>query len=103
MTTEFCPKCHYPLDESDDDSRLCVACQWFGDKSEVCKKLPDPTPIELAFIQLVTLYRDVCRLELLAEQLAEGHPEHQRKLTYIKMRVSHARHSLLHLFRGTRK
>lgn len=101
--SEFCPKCYYPLDKSDDDSRLCIACQWFGDKTEVRTKPPDLTPIELVFLQLTTLYRDVCRLELFAEQLAEGRPEHQNKLAFIKTRVAHSRHSLLHLFRGTRK
>ncbi len=107
--SEFCPKCHHPLEESnseptieDDGGRLCPACQWFGDKSEVCIQPPEPSQVELAFLQLVAMYRDVCRLELLAEQLVERHPEHQKRLDFIKRRVEHAKHSLLYLFRGTR-
>lgn len=101
--TEFCPRCYHPLEGSDDDGRLCAACQWFGDKSEVCNKPPAPTDLELAFIQMLSLYRDVCRLELLAEQIMEQQPEHADKMCPIKTRVTAARHSLIHLFRNTRK
>jgi hypothetical protein len=105
----FCPKCYHSLEEPNDDhsieddgGRLCPACQWFGDKSEVCIQPPKPSQLELAFLQLVAMYRDVCRLELLAEQLRESYPEYQQRLDFIKSRVEHAKHSLLYLFRGTR-
>lgn len=103
----FCPTCYHPLEEvdtepnaDDDGGRLCPACQWFGDKSEVCTQPPEPSQIELAFLQLVAMYRDICRLELLAEQLVEGHPKHQKQLDFIKKRIEHAKHSLFYLFRG---
>jgi len=99
----FCPKCYHPLDDdSDDDARLCSACRWFGDKSEICENPPAPTKIELAFTQLLAMYRDVCRMEQLAEQLIENSgPEYKRALIAIKARVSNARHSILYLFRET--
>jgi len=100
VIAEFCPKCFHPLDDSDDDGRLCPACRWFGDKAEICTSPPPPTDLELAFIQMLALYRDVCRMELLTEQVAEGKPEHRRHLNAVKARGSHAKHSLLHLFRS---
>lgn len=100
--TMFCPKCYHPLDDnSDDDARLCPACRWFGDKLEVCENPPAPTNLELAFTQLLAMYRDVCRMELLAEQLTESDPKYGHALIAIKARVSNARHSILYLFRET--
>lgn len=97
----FCPRCHYPLDDDPhDDSRLCLACRWFGDKSETDATPPPPDSLELAFLQLLALYRDVCRLELLAEQIAKDIPEHVVKFNAIKERVLHAGHCLLFMFRG---
>lgn len=102
MMATFCPKCYHPLDDDpDDDARLCSACRWFGDKSEVCENPPPPTEIELAFAQLLAMYRDVCRMELLAEQLIENNSEYDRSLAAIRARVSNARHSILYLFRET--
>ena len=100
MSSEFCPKCYYPLDDSDDDGRLCGTCKWFGDKSEVETTPPTSADLELAFVQMLSLYRDVCRLELLAERVAEQYPKYQSKLNVIKARVSQARHSLLYIFRN---
>ncbi len=101
----FCPKCYHPLDnDSDDDARLCSACHWFGDKLEICENPPTPTEIELAFTQLLAMYRDVCRMELLAEQLVKNSGfeyKYKRALIAIKARVSNARHSILYLFRET--
>ena len=101
-TAEFCPECYYPLGPSEDDGRLCEACRWFGDQSEICAKPPAPDDLELAFLQLLALYRDVCRMELMAEQLAEGRKDYEVNLRAIRARVGHARHSILHLFRITK-
>ena len=98
-TTEFCPKCYYPLGLSEDDGRLCEACRWFGDQSEICDIPPASDNFELAFIQLLALYRDICRIELLAEQLTEGRADYKTKLRAIRVRVDRARHSILYLFR----
>lgn len=102
-TAEFCPKCYYPLGLSEDDGRLCEACRWFGDQSEICATPPTPNDLELAFTQLLALYRDACRMELLAEQLAEGRADYEAELKMIRARVNHGQHSLLHFFRITRK
>jgi len=103
-TAEFCPRCYHPLDtinEADDDGRLCSVCSWFCDKIEVCKTPPVPTTLELAFAQLLILYRDVCRIELMAEQFTENQPDYSKKLVVVRARVQQARHSILHLFRMT--
>ena len=99
----FCPKCYYPLDDDLDDARLCPVCHWFGDKSEVCQTSPVLTSIELTFTQLLKMYRNVCRMELLAEQLSEGRsdPKYARHLVAIEERVLRARHSIIYLFRET--
>lgn len=97
---EFCPKCYYPLGLSEDDGRLCEACRWFGDQSEICATPPVSDDLELVFTQLLALYQDVCRMELLAEQLAEGQANYEARLKAIRVKVSHARHSILYLFRA---
>ena len=105
LTAEFCPTCFYPLETaSDDDGRLCAVCNWFGDKSEVCSKPPAHTDLELAFAQLLVLFRDVCRMELLAEQLVENSSEtYDKSLKAVRERASHARHSILHFFHAIRE
>lgn len=106
MTAEFCPQCYHPfdvIDEAEDDGgRLCSVCRWFGDKTEICVIPPAPTTLELAFTQLLALYRDVCRMELLAEQLAGGQAKYNKSLNAVRARANHARHSIIHLFRMTK-
>lgn len=102
-TAEFCPKCYHPLEPSEDDARLCGVCSWFGDQSEICAAPPTPDDLELAFSQLLALYRDVCRMELMAEQLAEGREGYEKSLRAVRARANHARHSILHLYREIRK
>lgn len=99
---EFCPKCYYPLDPSEDDGRLCGVCCWFGDQSEICARPPAPDNLDLAFSQLLALYRDVCRMELMAEQLADGKEDYEDSLKLVRERANHARHSVLNLFQSTR-
>lgn len=103
MSAEFCPKCYYPLLSSDDDSCLCEACQWWGDKSEALMMPPIPSDLETAFAQMLALYREVCRMEVLAEDLAQGVPQFQEALIRIRSRATVARTNLMYLFRETRK
>lgn len=105
MTIEFCPICYYPLDTFDpsDEGRLCHVCNWFGDKAEVCTKPPMPDDLELACVQLIRHYREICRLELIGEQLVEGLPDEAISLANLKFRVQQALHSILHFFRSTRR
>jgi len=103
MTVEFCPKCFYPLETTiSDDGRLCAVCNWFGDKSEVCNKPPTPSDLDLAFAQLLVLFREVCRMELLAEQLVENSANYDKSLKAVRARAAHARHSILHFFHAIR-
>lgn len=105
MPIEFCPICYYPLETFDlsDEGRLCHVCDWFGDKAEVCIKPPISDNLELACIQLLSRYREVCRLELIGEQLAEGLSDESVSLANLKFWTQRAQHSILHFFRGTRK
>ena len=103
MSAEFCPKCYYPLLPSDDDGRLCEACRWWGDKSEILSQPPMPSSLETAFAQLLGFYREVCRMECVAEDLAGGAPQFQSALTQIRSRVAEARANIMLLFRQTRK
>jgi len=100
---EFCPKCYYPLLSSDDDSRLCEACQWWGDKIEALSLPPIPSDLETAFAQLLALYREICRMECVAEDLAQGLPQFQEALIRIRSQVAVARANIMQLFRETRK
>jgi hypothetical protein len=76
---EFCPKCLYPIQASKDQAskdreRLCETCGWFGDKIET---LAEPTesgdfnPTRAA-AQILGLFRDVCRQELILEQACDA-------------------------------
>jgi len=72
--SEFCPRCTAPLEISREADRLCEVCGWFGDQQEA---LPAPSntgefnPV-LAVAQTLELYRDVCRQELIAEQIYDA-------------------------------
>ena len=71
LHSEFCPRCGTPVDTSGDESPLCDACGWFGDNTETARTPPDTgqfSPV-LAVVQALTLFRDVCRQELMAEQI----------------------------------
>ena len=103
MSADFCPKCYYPLPPSDDDGRLCEACQWWGDKSEALPQPPIPSDLETAFAQLLALYREVCRMEYLAEDLADGLPQFQEALVRVRSRVMVAQANIVQLFRETQK
>jgi len=97
---EFCPQCLYPLGSSDDEGRLCLVCCWFGDKSEALTALPEPTPAESAFASMVFLHRELCRLELTAEQASQGRPEHRDKMDVIRSSVVISAHSLVRVFKS---
>jgi len=64
---------------------------------------PSADDLELAFSQLLAMYRDVCRMELMAEQLAEGRADYTASLRSVRMRANQARHSILHLFHVIKK
>ena len=103
--SEFCPKCGLPLDTSGDDSRLCEACGWFGDYEETAKKPSDPevfNPV-LATLQALALYRDVCRDELIAEQIYDAGAATETDLRRVKLAARDSLHSLVAVFTALRR
>jgi hypothetical protein len=67
----YCPRCDSPLHHEDphDSARLCDVCGWFGDWEEtLAQPLGDWNPA-LEASKALTLYREVCRQEMLLEQL----------------------------------
>ena len=100
MFAEFCPRCGTPVDTSGDETRLCDACGWFGDHTETARKPPDTgqfSPV-LAVVQALTLFRDVCRQELVAEQICAVNSAVEADLRKIKAEARNALHSLVELF-----
>jgi hypothetical protein len=104
MADEFCPLCGEPLDTSGDESRLCYTCGWFGDNTETRRAPWDPkvcNPIG-NLVQALSLYRELCRQELLGEQFANAtiptNAAHSRELHQVKTRVREGLHSLIELF-----
>jgi len=102
---EFCPHCYHPIDDqaADDSSRLCPVCGWFGDKTEINTKPYVSDDLDLSCIQLLAMFREICRMELTAEQLADVIPEQAKYLAHLKARVKYAQHSIIHFFRSTRQ
>lgn len=71
---EYCPKCHNPLESSTDDDRLCEQCGWWGGAGEVCLQSKVVTDTATNIRQLLALYRDSCRKELILESAyQQGH------------------------------
>ena len=104
MADEFCPRCGEPLDTSGDESRLCDACGWFGDDTETRRAPWDPSvcnPIG-SLVQALSLYRELCRQELMGEQFANANATaektRERALHQVKTRVREGLHSLIELF-----
>jgi len=100
MMAEFCPRCTAPLESSRDADRLCEVCGWWGDQQEVLPVPPknDAFNPVLAAAQTLELYRDVCRNELLAEQIydAGNATEDDLQRTHIIRR--HAAHAIIEMF-----
>jgi len=105
MFAEFCPRCGTPVDTSGDETRLCDACGWFGDNTETAKRPPDTgqfSPV-LAVVQAITLFRDVCRQELMAEQIYDAGNATEADLRKVKTDARNAMHSLVELFTAMRR
>jgi hypothetical protein len=101
---EFCPICGTPLDTTGDDSRICEACGWFGEKSETSPKPPpcDTVNPVLATIQALTLYRDVCRSELICEQVYDAGDCTETEMKAIKLAARESMQSLVTMFTALR-
>lgn len=105
MTTEFCPRCTWPLEPGPDVDRLCDACGWFGDQSETLLMPPQNTgnPF-LAAVHGLAWFREVCRCEFLAEEYCRhvdpaARPQATAQLNRIRAELRHVGHALIERFR----
>jgi hypothetical protein len=98
--SEFCPRCTAPLETSRDADRLCDICGWFGDQEEVLLTPPrsDVVNPALAAAQTLELYRDVCRNELIAEQMYDAGNGTEAQLHKVHRARRHAAHSIIEMF-----
>jgi hypothetical protein len=98
--SEFCPRCTAPVETGRDDDRLCEVCGWFGDRQEVLLVPPQNdvfNPV-LAAAQTLELYRDVCRKELIAEQIYDAGSATEGDLFKVKIARRHAAHAIVEMF-----
>lgn len=97
---EFCPRCNSPVEFAPDPARLCEVCGWFGDQTEVLDKPPAPQAINpvLAAAQCLELYRDVCRRELIAEQLYDAGNAVEADIAKVRAARRHATNAIIELF-----
>jgi len=98
--SEFCPRCTAPLETARDPARLCEVCGWFGDQQEVLLVPPKSdvfNPV-LAAAQTLELYRDVCRKELVAEQIYDAGNATEAELQRVHMARRHAANSIIEMF-----
>jgi hypothetical protein len=98
--SEFCPRCTAPLETTRDDDRLCEVCGWFGDRQEALLVPPQNDALNpvLAAAQTLELYRDVCRKELIAEQIYDAGNATEVDLRKVYFARRHAAHSIIGIF-----
>ena len=98
--SEFCPRCTAPLETGPDADRLCEVCGWFGDQQEALLTPPKSdvfNPV-LAAAQTLELYRDVCRKELVAEQVYDAGNATEAELQRVHLARRYAANSIIELF-----
>jgi hypothetical protein len=96
---EFCPRCTAPLEFAQDPARLCECCGWFGDWQEVLPAPPQSDVVSpvLAAAQTLELYRDVCRQELIGEQVYDAGDGTEAQLQRLHAAQRHAAHSIIEM------
>jgi len=97
---EFCPRCASPLETAADPARLCEICGWFGDRQEVLCRPPKSDVLNpvLAAAQALELFRDVCRKELIAEQVYDAGNATEADIRRVRIARRHAAHALIEMF-----
>lgn len=98
--SEFCPRCTSPLESAQDPARLCEVCGWFGDYVEALSappKLRATNPV-LAVTQCLELYRDVCRKELIVEQIYSAGNATNQDIRAVRVARRHATEAIIALF-----
>ena len=98
--SEFCPRCTAPLETARDADAPCEVCGWFGDQHRGPESPPrsDVFNPVLAAAQTLELYRDVCRKELMAEQIYDAGNATEADLQRVRMARRHAAHSIIEMF-----
>jgi len=88
------------LDVTLDPSRLCETCGWFGDRQETLPVPPKSNEFNpvLAAAQTLDLYRDVCRKELIAEQMYDNGSATQPELRKVRVLHRQAVRALIEMF-----
>ena len=99
---EYCPKCKSLLPPSEDDSRLCTTCGWFGDATEAATERIE-TEMETNARTAIELYRISCRNELLIEQAYELGGVDDVLLAKIRAKMANTIEALMTIFRMQRK
>jgi len=97
--SEFCPRCTAPLETARDPARLCEVCGWFRDQQEALATPPrsDVFSPVLAAAQALDLYRDVCRKELIAEQIYDAGHAVEADLRRVCLARRQAAHSIIEM------
>ena len=68
----YCPRCTSPI-KTDESDCLCEVCGWWGDRGEtLADQMPDVFNPGRAAATTLELYRDICRKEMLMEQLYDA-------------------------------
>ena len=102
---EFCPRCGYPLEYAQDPARLCDTCGWFGDWQEVLHTPPsgDAFNSARAAAQVLELYRDICRRELIIEQAYYAGGITEDVVRKAKTQCRQCAHLLIEMFTALRR
>jgi hypothetical protein len=81
-------------------ARLCEICGWFGDCQEVLCRPPKSDVLNpvLAAAQALELFRDVCRKELIAEQVYDAGNATEADIRRVRIARRHAAHALIEMF-----
>jgi hypothetical protein len=88
-----------------EEDRLCEACGWWGDKNEVLITPPEPEEFNpvLAASQVLAMYRDVCRNELIAEQVFDAGDATEADLRKVRLECRDSVNSIIEMFAAFRK
>lgn len=63
----YCPRCQYPIATNTECS--CELCGWFGSPKETLSEPGEDFNLTHAVIEILELYKQACRDELIIEQL----------------------------------
>jgi hypothetical protein len=88
----YCPKCGQTVNDL-----LCETCGWFGD--DVLNEAPVGADIVASIVVILNSYRDICRDEILLEQVGPD----SKELIRARQLVGYCKQEILGMFIGTVK